>query len=71
LYLSAGLTDDPARSKGFTVVARTEFASMEDMRFYDEECPAHAALKATARAFGMLEPPLVAYHTDVPMVGEH
>jgi hypothetical protein len=44
---------------------------MEDMRYYDEECPLHAALKATARGFGMLEPPLVLYHTDKPLVGEH
>ncbi|KAL0937730.1 stress responsive A/B Barrel domain-containing protein [Colletotrichum truncatum] len=37
--------DDP-RSQGFTVVAKTEFASLEDMRFYDDECAAHGVLKS-------------------------
>ncbi|KAF6806762.1 stress responsive A/B Barrel domain-containing protein [Colletotrichum musicola] len=36
--------DDP-RSQGFTLVAKTEFASLEDMRYYDDECAAHGALK--------------------------
>ncbi|TDZ21066.1 hypothetical protein Cob_v006107 [Colletotrichum orbiculare MAFF 240422] len=36
--------DDP-RSQGFTIVAKTEFASLEDMRYYDDECAAHGALK--------------------------
>ena len=71
LYMSAGIAVDPARSRGFTVVARSEFANMDDMRWYDEECPAHAALKETARGFNLPEPPLVVYHTDMPLVGEH
>lgn len=69
LYMSAGTAVDPARSRGFTVVARSEFASLDDMRWYDEECPAHAALKETARGFNMPEPPLVVYHDDVPLIG--
>ncbi|KAB5559886.1 hypothetical protein GE09DRAFT_1220555 [Coniochaeta sp. 2T2.1] len=68
LYMAAGIAVDPARSRGYTVVARSEFASMEDMRWYDEECPAHKALKETARAFDMPEPPLVIYHEDVSLV---
>ncbi|OLN85745.1 hypothetical protein CCHL11_07770 [Colletotrichum chlorophyti] len=36
--------DDP-RSQGYTLVAKTEFASLEDMRYYDDECEAHNALK--------------------------
>jgi hypothetical protein len=35
---------DP-RSKGFTIVAQTSFASLEDMRYYDTECAAHKNLK--------------------------
>ncbi|KAH8907440.1 hypothetical protein BR93DRAFT_926487 [Coniochaeta sp. PMI_546] len=70
LYMAAGIAVDPARSKGYTVVSRSEFASMEDMRWYDESCPAHAALKETARAFNMPEPPLVFYHEDVPLINE-
>lgn len=37
------------RSQGFTVIAKTEFASLDDMRYYDNECPAHAALKDFAK----------------------
>ncbi|KAI4147672.1 MAG: hypothetical protein LQ340_005446, partial [Diploschistes diacapsis] len=33
------------RSQGFTFVARTAFASLDDMRFYDEECEAHKDVK--------------------------
>ncbi|OHE96615.1 stress responsive A/B Barrel domain-containing protein [Colletotrichum orchidophilum] len=36
--------DDP-RTQGFTVVAKTEFASLEDMKYYDDECAAHGVLK--------------------------
>ncbi|EGY19843.1 hypothetical protein ACHAP6_006894 [Verticillium nonalfalfae] len=46
---------DP-RSKGYTIVAKTEFASLADMRWYDDECPAHAKLKALVPEFG-LNPP--------------
>ncbi|KXH62497.1 stress responsive A/B Barrel domain-containing protein [Colletotrichum salicis] len=37
--------DDP-RAQGFTVVAKTEFASLEDMKYYDDECAAHGVLKS-------------------------
>lgn len=36
---------DDARSQGYTFVARTVFESLDDMRYYDEGCEAHAALK--------------------------
>ncbi len=70
LYMAAGVALDPARARGYTVLSRTEFASMEDMRWYDEECPAHAALKETVRAFTMQQPPLFFYHEDVPLINE-
>lgn len=35
---------DP-RSQGYTLVSKTEFASMEDMKYYDDECPAHNEVK--------------------------
>jgi len=34
------------RSQGYNFGAKTTFATLEDMRFYDEECPAHQTLKA-------------------------
>ena len=36
---------DP-RSQGYTLVSKTEFASLDDMKYYDEECKAHSDLKA-------------------------
>jgi len=36
--------DDPRR-QGFKVVAVTKFDSLEDMKYYDEECMAHKKLK--------------------------
>ncbi|ROT37610.1 hypothetical protein SODALDRAFT_351849 [Sodiomyces alkalinus F11] len=53
LSLVVGPAVEDARSKGYTVVAKTEFASLDDMRWYDNECPAHAALKKTAGSFGI------------------
>ncbi|KGQ07336.1 hypothetical protein BBAD15_g7338 [Beauveria bassiana D1-5] len=40
---------DP-RAQGFTLVAKTEFASVDDMKYYDEECPAHKKLKGIAKS---------------------
>lgn len=59
--LSAGLTLEDPRSKGYTVVAEAEFSSLDDMRFYDDECAAHGALKKKAAALGLTEPPLTIY----------
>ena len=33
---------------GFTFVAMTRFDSLEDVKYYDEECEAHKVLKAFA-----------------------
>ncbi|UNI24083.1 hypothetical protein JDV02_009859 [Purpureocillium takamizusanense] len=49
LSLTAGVAETDPRSNGFTVVAKTEFASLDDMKFYDNECKAHQALKAAAK----------------------
>ena len=51
----AGPAVADARSQGYTLGAQTTFASIEDMRYYDEQCEAHAALKAVAK--GKVEPP--------------
>ncbi|ORY13100.1 hypothetical protein BCR34DRAFT_481723 [Clohesyomyces aquaticus] len=39
-------THDDPRSQGFTLVARTVFECKEDMDYYDQECAAHAEIKA-------------------------
>jgi hypothetical protein len=49
--------DDP-RSNGHTVLVLTIFASAEDMKYYDTECPAHLALRKTAARL-VTERPLV------------
>lgn len=53
------LLPDP-RSQSYTLAAQTTFASVEDMKFYDEECEAHKTLKETVKpkAAG---PPLMVY----------
>jgi hypothetical protein len=53
LSLHAGPVFDDARSQGFTFAAKTEFASTEDMKYYDEDCEAHKTLKANAKPLGL------------------
>ncbi|KAI1485480.1 hypothetical protein F5X96DRAFT_659837 [Biscogniauxia mediterranea] len=63
-----GRVIDEQRSQGWTVVNKSEFISLEDMRYYDEACEAHAALKTKAKTFGITGGPagvLTAYfHPD-------
>ena len=33
------------RSQGYTLVAKSEFKTLEDMKFYDADCEAHQSLK--------------------------
>jgi hypothetical protein len=49
---------DP-RSSGYTVMVYMTFACIEDMRYFDEECPAHMEVKEIAQGL-MSEKPLVA-----------
>lgn len=46
------MLEDP-RNQGFTVASKTEFASLDDMKFYDDHDEAHATLKAAAKGFGI------------------
>ncbi|KAF3387334.1 hypothetical protein F1880_001572 [Penicillium rolfsii] len=48
LSAAVGLSFDDPRNKGYNVSVKTTFASLEDMKYYDTECEAHAALKAVA-----------------------
>jgi hypothetical protein len=53
LALHAGpLIEDP-RSNGFTFAAKSEFSSVEDMKYYDTECEAHKTLKANVKTLGV------------------
>ncbi|PVH89061.1 hypothetical protein DL98DRAFT_161325 [Cadophora sp. DSE1049] len=53
LSLEAGPAHDDVRSQGYTLIAKSEFKSLEDMKFYDEGCEAHKVLKAGAKTLGV------------------
>ncbi|OAQ67032.1 stress responsive alpha-beta barrel [Pochonia chlamydosporia 170] len=53
LSLAVGVAEEDPRSQGYTVVCKTEFASMEDLKYYDDSCAAHQALKATAKGLAV------------------
>ena len=44
-------------------MAESKFASLDDMKYYDEECEAHKTLKMRIGAL-LKEPPLTVYFTD-------
>ena len=44
--MTVGPAEEDSRSQGYTIVSKTEFASLDDMRYYDTDCEAHAALKS-------------------------
>jgi hypothetical protein len=49
-------------------VAKTEFANMEDMRWYEDHCPAHAELKKLAHSLSVDGPPLTVFFTGQPQL---
>lgn len=67
-YMCAGRALEDDRAKGYTVVAKTEFETLADMRFYDKDCAAHAALRKTVATLGAAEPPLSAYFEGQPTI---
>lgn len=68
--MCAGLSnsDDAARAKGYTVVAQTKFRSLDDMKFYDEQCTAHQELKTLVKGLQPEEPPLTVYFDATPLI---
>ena len=54
------LYDDP-RGQGYTLAAKTVFTSLDDIKYYDEECEAHAALKAAVGPTVKGGPPLIIF----------
>ncbi|KAI0458541.1 stress responsive A/B barrel domain-containing protein [Xylaria acuta] len=50
LSMKTGVTLSDPRSWGWTVVNKAEFASLEDMQYYDKQCKAHAELKEKVKA---------------------
>jgi len=62
LALAAGPAYEDVRSQGFTLVARSEFANLDDMKYYDEGCEAHKVLKQGAKTLGV-EGIMTVYYT--------
>ncbi len=52
LSLVAGQAHDDQRSQGYTVAAKSEFTTLEDMKYYDTDCEAHQTLKAGVKSLG-------------------
>lgn len=49
LNVKAGSAKPDQRAQGFTIGVVSTFASQDDMVYYDEQCAAHAELKAFAK----------------------
>lgn len=49
IHVNVGEAIEDQRNQGYTLVATSVFASREDMEYYDNNCEAHAALKAVAK----------------------
>jgi hypothetical protein len=59
-----GPAEEDPRRQGYTVVSKTEFGSLDDMRYYDNACKAHKTLKAVvASSLNVEGPPLSVYFT--------
>ena len=69
-YICAGKALPDDRSKGYTVALKMEFETLEDMRYYDETCAAHAGLKKTASVFGITEQPTSVYFEGQPTISK-
>ncbi|KAH7409531.1 hypothetical protein BKA64DRAFT_399601 [Cadophora sp. MPI-SDFR-AT-0126] len=65
LSLQAGPAHDDVRSQGYTLIAKSEFKSLEDMKFYDEGCEAHQVLKTGVKTLGVEGIMTVYFHPEV------
>ncbi len=66
--MCAGQVLDVNRAKGYTIVAKSEFANLEDLNYYDDDCVAHKKLKTLATGLGMTEPPTTLFFEGSPIV---
>lgn len=66
--LAAGPAEPDARSQGYTLIAKSEFKNLEDMKYYDSECAAHAQLKESAKTLGV-EGIMTVYYTPQVVEG--
>jgi hypothetical protein len=62
--VSVGPAFPDPRAKEYTFGVKTTFASVEDIKFYDDECEAHKGLKAVAASV-MTGKPLTLYYENL------
>ncbi|KAF2154688.1 hypothetical protein K461DRAFT_275843 [Myriangium duriaei CBS 260.36] len=60
---TAGPTVSDARNQGFNFCIQSSFASIEDMKYYDEECQVHAGLKSFMQG-KLAGPPLTVFQDE-------
>jgi hypothetical protein len=63
LSLAVGPIVPTPRAKGFNLGVKSTFATLDDMNYYDTECPAHAELKRVAAPLS--EDILTAYYESI------
>jgi len=63
LSLAAGPAYEDARSQGYTIVSKTEFKDLDDMKFYDDVCEAHQTLKKEVKGSLTVEGIMTVYFT--------
>jgi hypothetical protein len=47
--MTAGKAMPEVRSEDYTIIIKSTFKSLDDLRYYDNECPIHKGLKATLK----------------------
>lgn len=47
--MAVGPTEDDPRRQGYTLVTKTEFGSIDDMKYYENDCPVHGAVKGVLK----------------------
>lgn len=53
ISLKAASANPDDRSQGYSFVSTSEFANLDDMKYYDVDCEAHATLKSGAKDLGI------------------
>lgn len=53
MNLAVGPAEADPRSQGFTLVSKSEFVTMDDMKYYDDHCPHHQSLKDFAKTLAL------------------
>ncbi|KAL5342097.1 hypothetical protein BJX70DRAFT_395072 [Aspergillus crustosus] len=63
LSMEAGRAEGPVREQGYTFVTKSVFRSMEEMKFYETDCPAHNTYRAFLRSNATVEGLLTVHFT--------